>query len=245
MITASPRDDNSFAIAQNSGFDASTPESTARSYEEYVQEKKNFPHQDDILVRRAALKDPVLAAIFFDEFSCFFFEKIVGWNKREGKSIEGGGLFGEVVACAAGVDTQGGGTLHFHALLFLKDFPATFEEEKIWRAVASQKPDVPQYEDEYCAYTDSISSAIYPIYQFFMIETSDANESASKVTAFQWAKTMAQIDQTTFFARSLATATLFPVARSKNGTESQHFHHCHYHLQTFFPDHPRGTGFSN
>jgi hypothetical protein len=32
---------------------------------------------------------------------------------------------------------------------------------------------------------------------------------------FQWAKTMAQIDLTTFFTRSLTTVTLFPVARSK------------------------------
>lgn len=165
MITASPRDDNSFWIAVHAGFDASTPATVAQSFEDLWNNFKPFPHQDDL--RRAALKDPTLAAIHFDDFSTFFFEKIIGWNKTSGKSVDGGGLFGKAVAYTAGVETQGGGTLHFHALITLEDFPATAKEEELW---------TPAFKQEYCDYADSIASAVYPIYHYFMNASNETSE---------------------------------------------------------------------
>jgi len=74
MVTASPRDENSFWIAVHAGFDASTPEAAAKSFDDLWGQDKPFPHQDDI--KRAALRDPTLVAIQFDDFTTFFFEKL-------------------------------------------------------------------------------------------------------------------------------------------------------------------------
>ena len=52
---------------------------------------------------------------------------------KKGRAIDGGGLFGTVVAYTSGVETQGGATLHFHGLVWLANFPATFKEEDAWK----------------------------------------------------------------------------------------------------------------
>ena len=166
MVTASPRDDNSFWLAVNAGFDASTPSSAAQSFDDLCSSDKVFPDQDDI--RRAALKDPTLAAVRFDNFAGFFFDQIVGWDKEAGKAHETGGLFGKAVAYTAGVETQGGGTLHFHALITLEDFPATQNEEKRWECGSENANGSTHFENEYCAYADALASAVYPIYQPFL-----------------------------------------------------------------------------
>jgi hypothetical protein len=169
MVTMSPRDDNSFWIAVHSGFDANTPEAAAKSFDDLWRQGKTFPHQDDI--RRASLKDPTLAAMHFDDFANFFFEKVVGWDKAAGKAVNGGGLFGKVLAYAAGVETQGGGTLHFHALIFLDEFPATGQEEEAWELKLAEKDGAllnETFGQQYCNYADSLASAIYPVYDFFI-----------------------------------------------------------------------------
>ena len=169
MVTASPRDDNSFWIAVHAGFDASTPEATAKSFEDLWGQGKPFPRQDDI--RRAALKDPTLAAMHFDDFSNFFFEKVVGWDKESGKAVDGGGLFGRALAYTAGVETQGGGTLHFHALITLDEFPATALEEEAWELKLADEAGAlgsGTFKQQYCSYADSLASAIYPAYDFFV-----------------------------------------------------------------------------
>ena len=175
MITASPRDDNSFWIAVHAGFDANTPESTAKNFEDLWQHpQKVFPGQDDI--QRAALKDPVLAAVHFDEFSKFFFEKIVGWDKSKGQAAAGGGLFGKAVAYTAGVETQGGGTLHMHALIFLEDFPASTKEEQLWVKAGQD------FSHQYCTYADSLASAIYPIYHLFLSKKEPSVSNSGECT---------------------------------------------------------------
>ena len=129
MVTASPRDENSFWIAVHAGFDASTPEAAAKSFDDLWGQDKPFPHQDDI--KRAALRDPTLVAIQFDDFTTFFFEKVVGWDKTAGKAIDGGGLFGKAVAYTAGVagvETQGQNT--------------TFEDCR-YHGVKSRRPSAP------------------------------------------------------------------------------------------------------
>ena len=137
MVTVSPRDGNSFWIAVHSGFDASTPEAAAKRLGDLWRQGIPFPHQDDI--GRASLKDPTLAAMHFDDFSNFFFEKVVGWDKAAGEAVNGGGLFGKALAYTAGVETQGDGTLHFHALITLDEFPATSQEEEAWELKLAEK----------------------------------------------------------------------------------------------------------
>jgi len=180
MVTASPRDDNSFWIAVHSGFDANTPEATAKSFEDLWGQEKPFPHQDDI--RRAALKDPTLAAMHFDDFSSFFFEKVVGWDKASGKAVDGGGLFGKALAYTAGVETQGGGTLHFHALITLDEFPATALEEEAWELKLADEDGAlgmgrGTFQQQYCNYADSLASAIYPVFDFFVDHSAEAASS--------------------------------------------------------------------
>ena len=91
MVAASPRDDNSFWIAVNSGFDASTPEAAARSFDDLWKQGKPFPNQDDIW--RASLKDSTLAAMHFDDFSNFSSRRSSAGKKLQAKmSTEAGSL---------------------------------------------------------------------------------------------------------------------------------------------------------
>ena len=48
----------------------------------------------------------------------------------QARASDGGGLFGRALAYAAGVETQGAGTLHFHALIAPDEFPAAALEEE-------------------------------------------------------------------------------------------------------------------
>ena len=83
MVTASPRDDNSFWTVVHSGFDASTPKAAAKSFDDLWGQGKPFPHQDDIW--RAALKDPTLAAIHFDDFPLSFLRRLSAGTKLQVK----------------------------------------------------------------------------------------------------------------------------------------------------------------
>ena len=46
----------------------------------------------------------------------------------QAKALDGGGLFGRALAYTAGVETQGVGTLHFHALVNPGVFPTAVLE---------------------------------------------------------------------------------------------------------------------
>jgi len=90
------------------------------------------------------------------------------WDKEAGKAHESGGLFGKAVAYTAGVETQGGGALHFHALITLEDFRATHDEEKRWERGSKNAEGPKQFQNEYCAYANALASAVYPKYQPFL-----------------------------------------------------------------------------
>jgi len=75
------------------------------------------------------------------------------------------------LAYTAGVETQGGGTLHFHALITLDELPATAEEEEAWELKLADKDEVlgrGTFKQQYCNYADSLISAIYPVYDYFI-----------------------------------------------------------------------------
>ena len=106
-------DDNLFWIAVHSGFDANTPEATAKNFDDTWGQGKPFSSPRRYPARGS--QGPALAAMHFDDFSTFFFKR-VGWDKAVVKATDGSGFFGKALAYTTGIETQGGGTLHFHAL---------------------------------------------------------------------------------------------------------------------------------
>jgi len=75
------------------------------------------------------------------------------------------------LAYTAGVETQGGGILHFHSLINLGELPATAEEEEAWELKLADKDEVlgcGKFKQQYCNYADSLISAIYPVYDYFV-----------------------------------------------------------------------------
>jgi hypothetical protein len=120
---------------------------------------KDFPSQAEI--GRFARKDPVAAVEYFLEVSKFFFENILGWDPKTKKSVEGGGLLGELSAYTAGIEAQGNSTLHFHALCWVKGFPRTQNEEEKEYDKDGTLP------EQIAHYLDAVNTTQYPIYTLF------------------------------------------------------------------------------
>ena len=76
------------------------------------------------MARSAVGKDPVASASYFTEMMDFFFANVIGWDVNNNRCNDVGGEFGEAVAYAGGIETQGNGTLHGHYLIWIKEFPS-------------------------------------------------------------------------------------------------------------------------
>ena len=96
-----------------------------------------------------AISNPVACAKFFDRVITAFLEHLI-----IGLGPNGGGVFGEVDAYYGTVEAQGRGTLHFHSMIWLKNFPGNEELEIRLKS--------PCFRKKLTEYLDSIISASLP-----------------------------------------------------------------------------------
>ncbi|KAK1861326.1 hypothetical protein I4F81_003910 [Pyropia yezoensis] len=72
-------------------------------------------------------KDPAACALFFGRMLNVVVRDLLGWNESEGRSVEGGGVFGVTKAFFGVVETQGRGALHAHNLVWVRGMPPTVD----------------------------------------------------------------------------------------------------------------------
>lgn len=72
-------------------------------------------------------KDPAACARFFGRMLNVVVRDLLGWNESEGRSVEGGGVFGVTKAFFGVVETQGRGALHAHNLVWVRGMPPTVD----------------------------------------------------------------------------------------------------------------------
>ena len=120
FLTFCPDDDNSFFLQMFSGvlIDDETPVSNLT---------------DEQLLKRAKqrtelrIKNPGLCALFFEFVLEIIIEEVIGWNMKDGKARERGGLFGMPEAFVFAIEEQGRRTLHGHAQVWIRNFNGTRE----------------------------------------------------------------------------------------------------------------------
>lgn len=96
-----------------------------------------------------AINNPVACAKFFDRVITAFLQHLI-----IGLGPNGGGVFGEVDAYYGTVEAQGRGTLHFHSMIWLKNFPGNEELELRLKC--------PCFRKKLTEYLDSIICASLP-----------------------------------------------------------------------------------
>lgn len=110
------------------------------------------------VTQSASLKNDVVSARLFMHNMDAFADHVLGVNPDAMKGKPFDGLFGEVTAYYGMVETQGGGTLHAHFLVWLADAPpnsAAFD-----RAIETHGE---QYYRNLEKYTDSIVTTSLPL----------------------------------------------------------------------------------
>jgi hypothetical protein len=81
---------------------------------------------------------------------------VFGWNREQQRSKKGGGLFGFTRGFFVSTESQGSGTLHAHAVVYLHGVPTTSRKIR-------EKADCPVYQKRVVELAESFSSAQYPI----------------------------------------------------------------------------------
>ncbi|ETN22853.1 hypothetical protein PPTG_02630 [Phytophthora nicotianae INRA-310] len=110
------------------------------------------------VMQSASLKNDVVSARLFMRNMDAFIEHVLGVNPDDMKGKPFDGLFGKIEAYFGMVETQGGGTLHAHFLIWLVDAPpnsAAFD-----RAVQTHGE---QYYRNLEEYTDSVVTTLLPL----------------------------------------------------------------------------------
>ena len=105
-LTYCPKDSCSFEVA---------------CYALSEEARKKFGNQIPPIEYRLSVigKQPVAPALHFEHIEDVFFEKIVGWDIKEGRPLKSGGLFDVPKVFVRVVEEQGRLTLHLHCLLWL------------------------------------------------------------------------------------------------------------------------------
>lgn len=106
----------------------------------------------------AGLRNDVVSARLFMNNVDAFIEHVLGVPPKHMKSKPFDGLFGNVEAYFGMVETQGGGTLHVHFLVWIADAPPNSEA---FKAAVAKYGD--QYYRDIAAYTDSIVTTSLPL----------------------------------------------------------------------------------
>ena len=116
FVTASTKDNGSLTVAYLAGdVDASKLIHVG---------SRDLPTQAQRFASSA--KDAVAAARYFHRAFTTFFEVLLGYDMEAQRPLARGGIFGHLEALIAGVETQGDGTLHFHALGWIQGTPRLF-----------------------------------------------------------------------------------------------------------------------
>ena len=161
MVTFTPKDSTSAWIAFHSGHLNGVSFKTLHNWRD-----PDFPSQEDI--RKAACKDPVLAAIHFQKFlNDYVIPIYFGWDVKNGCSFEGGGEVGILKGYVIPVEAQGAltATLHAHALLWFEGYPRTSIEEE----------QDPHYDRKTCEYADDHLIGSFPVLGMFMDKERNCN----------------------------------------------------------------------
>jgi len=116
FVMASPKDNGSLTVAYLAG--------DVEASKLIHVGSRDLPAQAQRFASSA--KDPVAAARYFHRASTTFFEVLLGYDMDGQRPLARGGIFGHLEALIAGVETQGDGTLHFHALGWIQGTPRLF-----------------------------------------------------------------------------------------------------------------------
>ena len=153
MVTFTPKDNVSGWIAVFSGHLDGVKYEDIREWD-----NPNFPSQANI--RKAACKDPTLAAISFQKYVDEYVIPIYfGWDMENGCSFPGGGQIGTLEAFIIPVESQGGltSTLHGHALVWFKNLAKTSQKEE----------EDDKYNTRLCEIADQLLVGSFPILELF------------------------------------------------------------------------------
>ena len=98
-------------------------------------------------------KDPCAAQRYFDRMIEIFFQDVLGFDKTSRRPLKEGGVFGYCDGYYGMVETQGRGTLHMHALIWIRGSPKTSSE---YIAKCSDAKNGESYRGELLKYVDSV-----------------------------------------------------------------------------------------
>jgi hypothetical protein len=169
MVTLTPKSGNQFVVAVRAGLgeaELETPEAIAQYFYDVTDGKMPMPSHGDI--QGWTDKDPVRAAEYFTEMVNFYLREVIGWDKENGCSFPGGGLYGECIAYAGGIENQGSALLHTHLLFWFKNFARTIDVQNT----------IPGYNAGLAQYVDSLINTQLPIYALCATPTIAARASS-------------------------------------------------------------------
>lgn len=102
-------------------------------------------------------KDPVADARYFGRMLGIVVRELLGWSDSEGRSVQGGGVFGVTKAFFGVVETQGRGALHAHNLVWVRGMPPTVERVK--EAMVAH----PAFKERFKLWAESYATASLPL----------------------------------------------------------------------------------
>lgn len=115
FVTLTPNTDNGITIAYYAGITG------LKSL--FDLEFKDMPSHQSI--EKVAMKDYCASARLYDKIINTFLTTAIGWDPELKSPLKDGGIFGHVKAYYGMTETQGGGTLHCHLLIWLHGPPMT------------------------------------------------------------------------------------------------------------------------
>jgi len=146
FVTASTKDNGSLTVAYLAGdVDASKLIHVG---------SRDLPTQAQRFASSA--KDAVAAARYFHRAFTTFFEVLLGYDMEAQRPLARGGIFGHLEALIAGVETQGEGTLHFHALGWIHGTPRLLSELR-------NKLEDAFYREAFTAFADGVQQQSVPL----------------------------------------------------------------------------------
>ena len=172
MVTVTPSTRGQYIVAIRSGLEGSTDTSDDLLKEWCSRVDSPLPPLKDL--NKSSAKDPVQAAVYFDEMSHAVFKQIFGWDLEKHCAIPGGGLLRDVEMFAGGVETQGDQTLHWHILYWWRKYKA--------RTAAAEAALGEAYRSDLINDIDSLITTELPIFRYFESDAPAATVPAAVAT---------------------------------------------------------------
>eukprot|EP00732_Lithocolla_globosa_P000270 Lithocolla_globosa_v1_NODE_69_length_7060_cov_437.109350.p1 type:complete len:2074 gc:universal NODE_69_length_7060_cov_437.109350:459-6680(+) len=112
FVTFNPNDVNSVTLMSMLGM----------TFEQVEEKLTSFP-KSSTPCHQAIAQDPVTCARYFDECVKIFIEHGIGWDAKNNRPKEGGGLYGTANAFYGVTEAQARLTLHSHFLIWINEVP--------------------------------------------------------------------------------------------------------------------------